>query len=142
MLDLRRPEAFGGAHIPGSINIGAGNNLSMWAAWVLPYDQPILLVGDANTDLDAARRSLVRVGLDSVVGSLRGGIAAWLESGREQAHVPQVSVRELQTAMATPSAITVLDVRNPGEWKSGHIEGAIHISGGDLPKQIEECACR
>ena len=31
----------------------------------------------------------------------------------------------------------MLDVRNPGEWKSGHIEGAIHISGGDLPKQIE-----
>jgi hydroxyacylglutathione hydrolase len=137
VLDLRRPEAFGGAHIPSSINIGAGNNLSMWAAWVLPYDQPILLVGDANTDLDAARRSLVRVGLDSVVGSLRGGIASWLESGREQAHVPQVSVRELQTAIAAPAAITVLDVRNPGEWKSGHIEGALHISGGDLPKQIE-----
>jgi hydroxyacylglutathione hydrolase len=50
--------------------------------------------------------------------------------------VPQVSVRELQTAMATPGAITVLDVRNPGEWKSGHIEGAIHISGGDLAHRI------
>jgi hydroxyacylglutathione hydrolase len=137
VLDLRRPEAFGGAHIPGSINIGAGQNLSMWAAWVLPYDHPILLVGDANTDLDAARRSLVRVGLDSVAGSLRGGIATWLESGREQAHLPQASVRELQRAMATPGAITVLDVRSPGEWRSGHIEGAIHISGGDLPKHIE-----
>jgi hydroxyacylglutathione hydrolase len=136
VLDLRRPEAFGGAHIPRSINIGAGNNLSMWAAWVLSYDQPILLVGDATTDLDAARRSLVRVGLDSAVGSLRGGIAAWLESGREQAHVPQVSVRELQAAMANPDAVTVLDVRNPIERKSGHIEGTLHISGGDLPKQI------
>ena len=138
VLDLRRPEAFGGAHIPGSINIGAGNNLSMWAAWVLRYDQPILLIGDTNTDLDAARRSLVRVGLDTAVGLLRGGIATWLESGREQAHVPQVSVRELQTAMANRDAVTVLDVRNPGEWKSGHIEGAIHISGGDLTKRFEE----
>jgi hydroxyacylglutathione hydrolase len=50
--------------------------------------------------------------------------------------VLQVSVGELQTAMANPDAITLLDVRNPGEWKSGHIEGAVHISGGDLPKQI------
>src|SRR5262249_26450469 len=33
VLDLRRPEAFGGAHIPGAINIGAGPSLSMWAAW-------------------------------------------------------------------------------------------------------------
>jgi len=38
--------------------------------------------------------------------------------------------------MANPDAITVLDVRNPVERKSGHIEGTIHISGGDLPKQI------
>ncbi len=119
VLDLRRPEAFGGAHIPGSINIGAGQNLSMWAAWVLPYDQPILLVGDAETDLEAARRSLIRVGLDAAIGSLRGGIAAWLESGREQAQLPQVSVRELQTVLADSKAITVLDVRSPGEWKSG-----------------------
>jgi hydroxyacylglutathione hydrolase len=29
LLDVRRPEAFGGAHIPGSFNIGAGPNLSM-----------------------------------------------------------------------------------------------------------------
>lgn len=32
VVDLRRPEAFGGAHIPGSISIGAGPNLSSWAA--------------------------------------------------------------------------------------------------------------
>ncbi len=48
VLDLRRAEAFGGAHIPRSINIGAGNNLSMWAAWVLRYDQPILLVAPSS----------------------------------------------------------------------------------------------
>jgi hydroxyacylglutathione hydrolase len=138
VLDLRRPEAFGGAHIPGAINIGAGQNLSMWAAWVLPYDQPILLVGDTETDLEAARRSLVRVGLDAVIGSLRGGVAAWLESGREQAHLPQISVRELQAVLAHREAITVLDVRSPGEWNNGHIEGAIHVSGGDLPKHLAD----
>jgi hydroxyacylglutathione hydrolase len=107
LLDLRRPEAFGGAHIPGSINIGAGPNLSMWAAWVLPYDQPILLVGDANTDMETARRSLIRVGLDTVVGSLRGGISAWLESGRDQGHVPQISVRELQAVLGGSNKATL-----------------------------------
>lgn len=101
LLDVRRPEAFGGAHIPGSFNIGAGPNLSMWAAWVLPYDRPILLIGDANTDMDAARRSLIRVGLDTAVGSLRGSIGAWLESGGDQGHVPQVSVHELRTILST-----------------------------------------
>lgn len=73
VVDLRRPEAFGGAHIPGSISIGAGPNLSSWAAWVLLYGKPILLVGDVSTDLEEARRAFIRIGLDTVVGSLRGG---------------------------------------------------------------------
>jgi hydroxyacylglutathione hydrolase len=136
LLDLRRPESFGGAHIPGSINIGAGPNLSMWAAWVLPYDRPILLIGDANTDMEAARRSLIRVGLDTAIGSLRGGISAWLESGGKQGHVPQISVQELRAILGESKKVTLLDVRSPGEWKDGHIDGAVHISGGDLPKHV------
>jgi hydroxyacylglutathione hydrolase len=138
LLDVRRPEAFGGAHIPGSFNIGAGPNLSTWAAWVLPYNQPILLIGDANTDMDMVRRSLIRVGIDTAVGSLRGGISAWLESGSNQGHVPQVSVRELQTALNGPEKPTLLDVRSRSEWKSGHIAGAKHIPGGDISKHLKD----
>lgn len=137
LLDLRRPEAFGGAHIPGAYSIGAGPNLSTWAAWVLPYDRPILMIGETTTDMDAARRSLIRVGLDTAIGSLRGGISAWLESGKEQAHIPQVSVQELKALMDN-GKVDLLDVRSPGEWKSGNIDGAAHISGGDLPKRIDE----
>lgn len=138
LLDLRRPEAFGGAHIPGSINIGVGPNLSVWAPWVLPYDRPILLIGDATTDMETARRALIRVGLDNAVGSLRGGISAWLESGRDQGHVPQASVQELHEVLEQPGRPLLLDVRSPGEWKTGHIDGAVHISGGDLPKHLTD----
>ena len=138
LLDLRRPEAFGGAHIPGSINIGVGPNLSVWAPWVLPYDRPILLIGDATTDMETARRALIRVGLDNAVGSLRGGIIAWLESGRDQGHVPQASVQELHEVLEQPGRPLLLDVRSPGEWKTGHIDGAVHISGGDLPKHLTD----
>ncbi len=52
ILDLRRPEAFGGAHIPGAFNIGSGQNLSMWAAWISPYEHPIFMVGDDSTDYE------------------------------------------------------------------------------------------
>jgi hydroxyacylglutathione hydrolase len=138
LLDLRRPEAFGGAHIPGSISIGLGQNLSMWAAWVLPYDIPILLIGDANTNIEEAQRSLVRIGMDTAVGLLRGGIGSWIESGRKQGHISQASVQELQDALNETETAGLLDVRSPGEWKSGHIDGAIHIPGGDLPKHIAE----
>jgi hydroxyacylglutathione hydrolase len=134
VLDLRRPEAFGGAHIPGALNIGAGPNLAMWAAWVVPYDRPILLAGDEGTDLEEARRALVRVGLDDTRGWLAGGVGAWIEAGFEQAHIPQISVQEL----AERRSPFVLDVRSRGEWEAGHIEGAVHIPGGELPKRVGE----
>jgi hydroxyacylglutathione hydrolase len=134
VVDLRRPEAFGGAHIPGAFNIGAGQNLSMWAAWVVPYDRPILLAGDGSTNYEDARRSLIRVGLDDVAGYLDGGVQAWIEAGMPQSHVPQISVDELRRK----SDALVLDVRSNGEWNTGHIEGAKHVQAGEVPHRLGE----
>ena len=135
ILDLRRPEAFGGAHIPGAYNIGGGQNLSMWAAWTLPYDRPIFLIGDESTDYEQASRSLVRVGLDEVRGYLKGGMPAWIDAGLPQAHIPQESVDELHDRLAEHF---LLDVTSDGEWKSGHIAGATHIMAGHLAKRVQE----
>lgn len=134
VLDLRRPEAFGGAHIPGSINIGAGPSLSTWASWLLPYETPIILVGDAATDHEQARRSLIRVGLDDINGSLKGGVTAWIEAGLPQAHLPQISVEELLQKKES----YVLDVRGDTEWNGGHIDGAQHLMAGEIPKRLSE----
>ena len=103
-----------------------------------PYDRPIYLIGDGDdsTSYEEARRSLVRVGLDEVRGSLRGGMRAWTEAGGEQAQVPQISVEELSQRMRKGAYL--LDVRGAGEWASGHIEGATWIMGGDLEKRVSE----
>jgi hydroxyacylglutathione hydrolase len=136
VIDLRRPEAFGGAHIPGAISIGAGPTFPMWAAWVVPYDRPILLAGEDGTDYEEARRALVRVGLDDVRGYLKGGMRAWIEAGLPQSHIPQISVTEL--AERAQGGAFVLDVRTAGEWNSGHVAGAHYIMGGDLLKRLGE----
>jgi hydroxyacylglutathione hydrolase len=135
VIDLRRPESFGGAHIPGALSIGAGTTFAMWAAWVVPYDRPLLLVGDDSTDEEAARRALIRVGLDEIRGTLRGGMRAWIEAGLEQAHLPQVSVSELRERIARNGAY-VLDVRTDAEWRSGHIEAAEQIMAGYLAERM------
>ena len=63
ILDVRTHDAFGGAHIPGAFNIGAGSNLSLWAGWVLPYEGDVFIVGDDSSgNLEDARKSLLRVG--------------------------------------------------------------------------------
>ncbi len=138
IIDLRRPEAFGGAHIPGAFNIGAGQNLSMWAAWVVSYDQPIILVGDDGVNIEEACRDLIRVGLDDIRGYVKGGMKAWIEAGLEQAHVPQIGVRELHSQLQQTTKTYVLDVRSPAEWKTGHVAGAVHIPGGSLPNDIAQ----
>jgi hydroxyacylglutathione hydrolase len=137
ILDVRTPDAFGGAHIPGAFNIGAGSNLSLWAGWVLPYEGNIFIVGDDSSEsLEDARKSLLRVGHDRIAGYLKGGMNAWLAAGLDQAHLPQLSVRELHAVVA--EGATVLDVRSPGEWKIGHIASAIHIPLGDLSERLQE----
>ena len=136
ILDVRTPDAFGGAHIPGSFNIGAGSNLSLWSGWVIPYESPIFLVGGEQTNLEEIRKSLIRVGHDMIEGALKGGIQSWIAAGKQQAHVPQISVLELD-ARAKQAAF-VLDVRSPKEWQSGHIAGALHIAGGDLPTRVNQ----
>lgn len=134
VLDLRRPEAFGGAHLGSSINIGAGQNLSLWAGWMLDAGKPILLVGDDGDD-EASRRALARVGLDKVEGFLAKGMPAWIEAGLDFVGLRQLSTADLQSRDA---AALVLDVRSYGEWRSGRIPGARHIPLGELPDRLDE----
>jgi hydroxyacylglutathione hydrolase len=129
VLDLRRPESFGGAHISGAVNIGAGQNLSLWAGWMLAAEARILLVRDEE-DYEQAHRALSRVGLDAI-GHLQGGMAAWIDAGLEFSRLTQLSADEVRHR---EPGTTLLDVRSEREWADGHIEGAKHIMLGDLPE--------
>ena len=134
VVDLRRPEAFGGAHIPGALNIGDGQNLSLWAGWLIAPEQRLLLVDDKG-QTEEAIRCLARVGLDRVAGSLHKGMPAWIDAGLEFGRTVQLSTKEVAKRS---SDVRVLDVRSDKEWQSGHIEGAIHISLGELPDRFAE----
>ncbi len=137
VLDLRDQVSFGASHIPGAFGIGAGESVSTWASWVVPYDRPLWLVASREEDIEPAVRSLVRVGLDDVRGYLDGGMAAWIAAGGEQAHTPQRSPEEVAPRLRE-RGLHVLDVRSDQEWDEGHIEGAQHIMAGELPTRLDE----
>jgi hydroxyacylglutathione hydrolase len=138
VVDLRDYLAFGGGHIPGSFGIGVDGSLSTWAAWVVPYDKPILLVAENAFAVDPAVRALVRVGLDNVRGWLAGGMAAWRQRGLPIATLPQMSIPELAAALENGRSVDVLDVRADGEWNGGHIEGALHVHGGLVEERLDK----
>ena len=136
LLDIRRPEAFGGAHIPGALNIGAGQNLSLWAGWMLDPETPIFLVSETE-EVAEARLSLLRVGLDKVEGQIKKGMPAWIDAGLPIARIPQLSTQEVQ---GRAEDAVVIDVRSDQEWTAGRISKAKHIMLGDLPQHLSELA--
>jgi hydroxyacylglutathione hydrolase len=136
VVDLRDQLAFGGGHVPGSLGIGVDGSLSTWAAWVVPYGTPILLVAETPFAVDPAIRALVRVGLDAIRGWLEGGMNAWRQEGLPIATLPQMSIPELAAALDRGGAVDVLDVRADGEWNDGHIEGALHVHGGVVEDRL------
>jgi hydroxyacylglutathione hydrolase len=137
VVDTRDQLAFGAGHIAGAFGIGLFGSLSTWAAWVVPYDTPLLLVCDRPADVERVVRSLVRVGLDDVRGYLDGGMAAWIADGYPTAHTPQASPRELVAELAR-GRTRVIDVRSDDEWEAGHLESAEHFMAGTLADHAPE----
>jgi hydroxyacylglutathione hydrolase len=133
VVDTRLPNAFAGAHIPGSLNIPLGG-LSVYPGWVVDYAQRILLVVERKVDLARALRSFWRLGYDNVYGYLCSGMNRWQEAGKAISHFGTLSAAELYV---NRHRFVVLDVREPSEWAEGIIEDAQLMYFGDLPQKAD-----
>ena len=150
VLDTREIEAFGGAHIPGSLNIGlrepfpiwAGRildeTLPIWAGRILPPDYRLLLVTADEQSAAEARTELLRVGYDNVAGYLRKGMRGWTEAGKSFACTPQMSIHELKAHVEDGDELQILDVRSDAEWQEDHIPRAQHIHVPDLEENLAQ----
>lgn len=134
LVDTRQMLAFGGGHIQGAINIGDRPELSVWAGDMLSYDKPILLVVEDESRLDWVASHFVYVGLLDFAGYLVGGMKAWDNQGLPLETLPQVSVHQLKEER---DRFQLLDVRSPGEYEKGRIEGAKHQFVGDMRDGID-----
>jgi len=137
-VDVRDPSAFCGGHLPDSFWMGAGPLLAVWAAWLVPDETPLLLVSEDQGQAAYAGRTLARDGLDGVVGYLQGGLDAWRQEDRPVRRASTTTVDELHDRLGAAAPPTVLDVRTDREWDAGHIDGAIHVFGGELPGRLGE----
>jgi hydroxyacylglutathione hydrolase len=138
VLDCRSPEAFGGGHVPGALNVGAGSSFPTWAGTVLPADTPYLLVLERAEQLWDVCWELLRIGYDLPAGWLAGGMMRWRTAALPIATLPQWTVWDLNDRMTSERDLFVLDVRQPAEWAAGHVPGAHHISGGELPARLDD----
>ncbi|HXV78797.1 MAG TPA: MBL fold metallo-hydrolase [Candidatus Binatia bacterium] len=137
ILDCRSPEAFT-AHIPGAINVGLGSSFPTWAGTALPDGKSIILVLDHSRDLWEACWQLLRIGYDLPKGWLSGGMMAWRTAAKPIETLPQWTVWQLHELLEKNPEAIVLDVRQPAEWNAGHIKGALHVTGAELPSRIDD----
>lgn len=149
VIDSREIEAFGGAHIAGSINIGLREIFPIWAGRVLDESFPIwtgrmiapdsriLLILPHESRVDIVVRQLLRIGVENLAGYLGRGVRAWIESGRPFKRIPQLSVHKLKKRIDAQDELQVLDVRSEGEWREGYIPTAQHIYVPDLDEKMD-----
>ena len=124
VLDTRPAAEFGAGHVPGALNVGLGGQFATWAGSLIRPEEKIVLVADDEAKVDEAVMRLARVGLETVVGYLDGGMSAWREAGFETATVEQISVEDLRNRLDEEADLQVLDVRRAAEYDAGHVPGA------------------
>jgi hydroxyacylglutathione hydrolase len=144
ILDLRTGAAFAEGHPDGALNLSYGPKMGYWAGWVIPPEDPLLLLADEPAHAQEAAIQLLRVGLDRIEGTIAGGFEAWTGAGLPVAQIEQMSAAELRSALtkaelrSAKKALRVVDVRSPREWRAGHIDGSINIPVGEIPARARE----
>jgi len=140
VLDTRDAAAFGGVHIPGSINIGFANQTANWIGMVIDPESELVLIVTDEAAYENMCRQLHRIGYDRIIGFLYGGISSWQEMGFSIGHLWQISAAELKKKLEDHDYTHFFDVRTPAERTSGFIEESKHLPVTELLKAPPDIA--
>jgi rhodanese-related sulfurtransferase len=137
IIDVRDASEYAKGHLAGSINIGLSGQYATWAGTILDRDKPIVIVAEPGRQEESAMR-LGRIGFDDVKGCLRGGMEALFERPDLVWPTERGSAPMVAEELAGSHPPFLLDIRNPREWASKHIEGSVNVPLNHLRDRIAE----
>lgn len=137
LVDLRSPEAFAGAFIPGSIAIPV-EMVPAYAGYFLDYQKDIILIPESVEQVETAVIHFIRLGFDCVIGYLKGGLHSWEVGGYFYDRIGAVHAADIDSRLKQGDDFTLLDVRQIDEYKAGRLTGATHIFLGELLDRMDE----
>lgn len=137
ILDVRDAAEYAKGHLAGSINIGLGGQYATWAGTVLDRGKPIVIIAEPGREEEAALR-LGRIGFDHVRGYLRAGMEALAERADLVWPTERVTAPMVAEELSGAAPPLLLDVRNPREWSTRHINGSVNIPLNHLQERIAE----
>ena len=132
VVDTRARDPFSALHIKGAICVPDRSSFSTRCAWFVSPERPLVLLAMPER-VNALVRSLLRVGLDNVVGYITDVPSAGLPT----ASMPHVELDEAQRRWSADKAV-VLDVRQRGEFADAHIPRSTHLSAGRLLSRLSD----
>lgn len=137
LVDIRPPDAFAKGHLKGALSIPFSPRGFSARAWTIaPHGKPLVVVGDDVQKRDAAAAQTAGGGI-SVAGVVHAEPDAWVRDGLPLQLLELVTTVGLRERLGR-DGIRVLDVREPMEWETGHVPGAILISLGELRARMGE----
>ncbi len=132
VVDIRPQADYAAGHLPGSYGLELEDQMGVWAGWLIPFDEPIVLVANADQDITEATVQLARIGYDHVVGAASDlGERDQLDSYR------LASIADLKNELQTGSP-QILDVRAPGDWEEASIPGSFQRYVPDLRTELPQ----
>lgn len=136
VVDLRSRTAFAAGHLAGSLEFELSDNFVTYLGWLYTWGAPMTLIGHDEEHVLDARRELARIGVDEVTGAAIGPI----DELRDGTPLRSYRVSDFRTLAATlaDGPVTVLDVRQSGEYGSSHIPGATNIPLHELLSRVDE----
>ncbi len=137
ILDVRDPAEYAKGHLAGSINVGLGGQYATWAGTVLDRAKPIVIVAEPGREQEAALR-LGRIGFDHVKGYLQAGMEALADRPDLVWPTERISATMVAEELASADPPLLLDIRNPREWATKHIDGSVNIPLNHLQERMAE----
>ncbi|GAA2185989.1 MBL fold metallo-hydrolase [Leucobacter alluvii] len=123
LIDTRHHSQVHQGTVPGALNVPGEAKAASYAAWV--YDpetetRPLVVLADSTDAAGRFRDHLLRVGIDTVHGSIATLDGLQLMQPKT---IAPTDIDQVKHAL-------LLDVRNRTEYNAGHIPGAAQLSGG------------
>lgn len=132
VVDTVASAEFGKYHVPGTLNVPS-STLVQWAGFFVDYQQPMVLITDADLLADNLR-GLRSIGIDNVAGYFSA--PSVLASGLRTESYPTANPIELQGKIEN-NEVLLVDVRASTEFQAGHIAGAEHRFLGRLLRELK-----
>ena len=126
LLDLRPRADQAKGVLENSVAIELADDFGSWAGWLVPYDEPVVLVANPDQDVEAAITQLAQIQFDNVVGIVDDLSGAALHADFELVDVATAR------GLTERGELQVLDVRMPHEVAEGRYPGAVERFVADL----------